>query len=141
MRRMFDFAWRRRYLTVLVAAASVAAVYGAAGALADVEVTHGISVTKGCVSPVKIGDAYSCSFTIRNITDDAEDTLTIDSIVDVVHAFPQPGAGDVDSGNILSSSKLELLNGATCVGGSGAGTAASPYVGATQCTLPFGARI
>src|SRR5262249_35205422 len=29
----------------------------------------------------------------------------------------------------------------TCVGGSGAGTAASPYVGATSCTLPAGSSI
>ena len=29
----------------------------------------------------------------------------------------------------------------TCTGGTGNGTDASPWVGATSCTLPFGSRI
>src|SRR5262249_19241095 len=49
--------------------------------------------------------------------------------------------GNVSSGNILGSLQL-LFNGAvTCVGGSGAGASASPYIRATGCQIPFGASI
>ena len=30
---------------------------------------HGIGLTKGCVSPVKIGDPYTCSVQILNVVD------------------------------------------------------------------------
>src|SRR5215212_2122890 len=142
MRRIFGLTRRHRYLSAAIfAALGAATIFGVVGATGATEITHGISVTKGCVSPIKVGDAYACSYTIRNITDDAEDTLTIDSLVDIVHAAPQPGAGDVSSGNILGTVSLVLVNGATCIGGSGAGTVASPYTGATKCTLPFLSRI
>ena len=49
--------------------------------------------------------------------------------------------GPVATGNILPSTGL-IFNGAvTCTGGSGAGTVASPYIGATECLLPFGSSI
>ena len=51
-------------------------------------VQHGISFTKGCQSPTAILQPYACSFTIRNITDEAQDTLTIHELVDTV--IPRP---------------------------------------------------
>src|SRR4029453_7392487 len=70
--------------------------------------------------------------------DTAHDTLTFNSIVDVVHS----AGGNVGSGNILGALELVFSGPAvSCVGGAGAGTVASPYVGATQCTLPFGTSI
>ena len=59
---------------------------------------HGISFTKGCVSPTQIGQPYTCAYSIRNIIDDAQDTLTIDSLSDTVHS----SGGDVSSGNALA---------------------------------------
>src|SRR5262249_8826433 len=59
-------------------------------------------------------------------------------LVDVVHA----ASGDVNSGNILGALQLIFSSPTvTCVGGSGAGTAQSPYTGATSCDLPFGTNI
>ena len=70
---------------------------------------HGIGFTKGCASPVKIGDPYSCSFSIRNNLDEAEDTLTINGLVDVVHS----SGGNVSSGNIFSTVKLDSCSTST----------------------------
>jgi hypothetical protein len=86
---------------------------------------HGISFAKGCVVPTIVGDTYKCNFLITNNVDQASDTLTITSLVDVVHANPS----DVSSGNVLSTLDLGFLGGASCNG---------PQ---TQCTLPVGASI
>ena len=43
-------------------------------------------MTKGCVSPTQVGQPYTCTYTIRNDIDDAQDTLTINSLIDTVHA-------------------------------------------------------
>src|SRR5215217_4318585 len=143
MRRFMGLTRRHRYLSLAIfATAIVATVFGVVGAVAAGTVQHGIALTKGCTSPVKIGDPYSCSFVIRNIVDEAHDTLTIDSLVDTVHA----ASGDVSTGNIFNTLKLVFaqdtgVSPPTCTGGSGAGTGASPYTGATSCTLPFGTRI
>jgi hypothetical protein len=101
---------------------------------------HGISFTKGCTSPTKIGDPYSCSYSARNNVDDAQDTLTINGLDDVVHA----AAGNVDQGNVFSSLRLDDGGtAATCSGPgiSGAGTSNDPWTNATSCTIPFGSRI
>jgi len=131
---------RLAVFTAVAAATVVATMIAAGGALAAVQ--HGITLTKGCVSPVKIGDPYSCSYSIRNFTDEAHDTLTVDSLVDTVHA----AGGDTSSGNIFGTLQLEFVQGAavtppSCTGGTGLGTVGSPYTGATSCTLPFGSRI
>jgi hypothetical protein len=69
-------------------------------------VNHGISFTKGCASPTQVGQPYSCTYTIRNTVDDAQDTLTINGLVDVVHS----AGGNVNSGNVFSS--LQFVMGA-----------------------------
>src|SRR4051812_8378594 len=87
---------RLRLYGLLLVAVGVMAVAGMGGGAAfALDVQHGIVVTKGCVSPTQIGQPYSCSYTVRNSNDDAHDTLTIDSLVDVVHS----AGGDVSSGN------------------------------------------
>src|SRR5262249_11491154 len=49
---------------------------------------------------------------------------------------------DTSSGNVLGSLQLIFSSPTvSCVGGSGLGTGASPYVGAMSCTLPFGTSI
>ena len=102
---------------------------------------HGIGFIKGCDSPTNVGDPMNCSYGILNlpIIDTAHDTLRIFALSDQVHS----AAGDVNSGNILG--QLQLIFGGTatpiCVGGSGSGTVADPYIGATACQLPSGAVI
>ena len=74
---------------------------------------------------------------VRNNIDDAEDTLTITSVTDVVHA----ASGDVNSGNIIGSVKINVLGGATCAAASGTGAVGDPYQGVTSCTIPFNGRV
>ena len=89
-------------LLLAVALMAVAGIGGGAAFAADVQ--HGISLTKGCVSPTAIGDPYTCTYSFRNIVDEAQDTLTVNSLIDVVHAQ----GGDVSSGNVLSSLSLTI---------------------------------
>src|SRR5580765_514463 len=141
---------RFRGLRVLVGLGVLSAAlltFGLTGASAD-DVQHGISFTKGCSSPTAIGSAYACSYSVQNNVDDAHDTLTINGLVDTVHS----AGGDVPSGNIFSSVKLDscstsvgpcVQTTATCSGGAitGTGTRVDPWMNATLCTLPFGSRI
>src|SRR3989344_1339607 len=91
---------------------------------------HGIAFSKGCESPIAYGDPYTCTYSVANVVDTGDgagnkDTLTITSLVDVVHANPS----DVSSGNILPSLTLNFAGGATC------------NVAQTVCTLPPGSSI
>jgi len=124
-----------RTLAALVVIASVMTfgVLGAQSALGQ----HGIAFVKGCDSPAPIGSPYACSYQILNAVDTVHDTLQITGLSDQVHA----AGGDVNSGNVLSSLQLIFTGAVACTGGSGAGTTASPYIGATSCTLPFGSSI
>src|SRR6476646_1725071 len=126
---------RWRVLLGLVSAVALLAfgVVGSQAALGQ----HGIAFVKGCDSPTNIGDPYNCSYTILNIVDTVHDTLKVTGLSDQVHS----AGGDVNSGNVLPALQLIFSGAVTCVGGSGAGTVGSPYVGATQCTLPFGSSI
>ena len=139
---------RLRWLAVAAAlAACLVVVTGAA--LGDGNVQHGISVTKGCTSPVTIGSAYACTYTVRNNIDDAHDTLTFNSFVDSVHA----AGGDVTSANIfanlnyvIGTFEIGFSTPPSCTGGVGTGTALDPFRSApgnplTLCTLPFGSRL
>jgi len=126
----------RRYAAIIGTVVLTLSIVPAAALAADA-VQHGIGVTKGCASPVKIGDPYACSYSVRNVVDEAEDTLTIDSFVDVVEA----ASGDVSSGNILGTVQITVTGGASCAAASGDGSPATPYTGVTECTLPFGGRV
>ena len=135
----------RATVRVTVLGAVMMAFFGvfASGAMAA-DVQHGIGLTKGCTSPTKIGDPYTCSYTVRNALDEAEDTLTISSLVDVVHA----ASGEVSS-NIIGAAQITtttdatgaIPSGATCVAAAGNGVFPTPYTGVTSCTLPFGSRV
>src|SRR5262249_35431142 len=131
-------------LLLLAVATTAVSLGGSVASAADVQ--HGVALTKGCNSPTAVGAAYSCSYSIRNKVDEAQDTLTINSLIDVVHAQ----SGDVSSGNILSQVSLTIgqfepgfSTPPTCTGPgiTGNGTAGNPWHGATMCTLPFGSRI
>ncbi|HXL44340.1 MAG TPA: hypothetical protein VN960_09815, partial [Gaiellaceae bacterium] len=86
---------------------------------------------------MKIGDPYTCQLQILNLVDTAQDTLKVSGFSDVVHA----AGGDVASGNLMPTTGLVFTGAVSCTGGSGAGTAADPYVGATSCLLPFNTSI
>ena len=111
-------------LALVVGCAMVAGML-ASSPRAQAAELHGISFLKGCNSPTVVGQPYVCTFQAQNTVDTAHDTLTITSVVDVVHAF----GGDVTSVNLLPTSTLTLAGGATC------------NVGQTLCTLPFGSSV
>jgi hypothetical protein len=134
---------------VLVGLSAVVGLFalGAVGASAQVILQHGIGLTKGCDSPTKIDDPYLCGYTIRNVLDEANDTLTINQLIDTVNA----SGGPVISGNILNLAQVTTTlpsppappntpSGATCVAASGDGIT-TPYTGVTSCTLPAGSRV
>jgi uncharacterized repeat protein (TIGR01451 family) len=127
---------RFRRVLVGLAALLCVCVFGVGSAAAQ-GAFHGIVFAKGCDSPTAIGSPLNCAYTVLNTVDTAHDTLTISGLSDTVHA----ASGDTSSGNILSALQLVFNGAVTCTGGSGAGTAGSPYVGATSCTLPFGTSI
>ena len=113
--------WLRWFAVTAAMAVCLVTVVGAA--LAVDPPNHGISFTKGCASPTAIGAAYSCTWSIRNSVDDAQDTLTINGLVDVVHS----AGGDVSSGNVFSQLRFVIDAGSpTCVGGTGDGSAGQP---------------
>ncbi len=92
---------------------------------AGVDPLHGLSFAKGCTVPTIVGETYKCHFLITNNLDQGPDTLTITSLVDVVHAHP----ADVNSGNVLPTLTLGFLGGASCNGAQ------------TLCTLPPGGSV
>src|SRR5215212_1037414 len=126
------FGWRA---LLVCGVASAFMVFGVSGALADD--FHGIAFAKQCTSPVKIGDPYTCSVQILNVVDTAGDTLRVTGFSDVVHS----AGGNVATANIMPSTGLVFTGPVVCSGGTGTGTDADPYIGATQCLLPFGASI
>src|SRR5215471_7960478 len=133
---MSRFRVARGALAVLAVVAA-AVVVGVPSAVADTGF-HGIAFNKGCDSPTLIGQPYSCSYQILNVVDQLHDTLKVNGLADQVHS----AGGDVNSGAILSSLQLVFSDpSVSCTGGSGAGTNASPYVGATSCLLPFNTTI
>jgi len=89
---------------------------------------------------IDIGQPYECSYAVQN-TDGFEDGMTLSNITDTIETFN----GAVPSGNILSELRLIFDSGPagspSCTGGSGLGTTASPYEGATLCTIPWEAEI
>src|SRR6516164_4357976 len=145
---MFRPRWKlaAAVLPVVALVIGLTLALGVNSANAQIDVQHGIAFTKGCDSPTAIGNAYTCSFTIQNIVDQAHDTLTTTGLADTVHA----AGGDVSSGNIFGSLKLvnatppsNPLGQPTCsgIGLTGTGTLADPWQGADLCTLPFGSVV
>ena len=98
---------------------------------------HGIAFGKVCVDPTPVGVPYQCRLTVSNfdLGHNPEEILALGDIV--THS-----SGTIQTGNVLPYLQLIFTPAAPdpdapfCVGGSGAGTLLSPYVGATKCTLP-----
>ncbi len=137
-------------MAILVSAAALAvptALIGGSAAVATPR--HTVTPGKSCgpgnppATTTYVGQPYVCSYSIQD-TDGFHDGMTVSDIDDVVES----AGGPVDSGNILGSLQLIFDPGvanpsamASCTGGSGLGTTASPYVGATLCTIPWDAGI
>jgi hypothetical protein len=90
-----------------------------------------------------IGQPYACSYGVQD-TDGLHDGVTVTAIQDDIGT----ASGAINSGNILSDLQLIFDPGVSnpsampsCVGGSGQGTTASPYIGATECTIPWDSEI
>ena len=128
-------SWRVLCGLLFVVGVLVAGVGSAAAQTAF----HGIGFVKSCDSPTRVGDPLNCQYAVFNLPriDTALDTLLIAGVVDTVHS----AGGDVPSGNILGALQLVFTGPVSCVGGSGSGTDADPYVGATACSLPSGSVI
>jgi len=112
-------------LVVAVVALAVAAVLGAIPGSAALPKVHGIGFLKGCDSPTAVGEEMSCRVAIRNTIDNGPDTLTVTSVVDLVHA----AGGDEVSGNLLPTLNFTFSGGASC------------NLGQTLCTLPPGSSM
>jgi len=103
--------------------------------------SHGVTPDKHCQFTTDVGKLIVCTFRLTN-SDSFGDTVTISSITDppAIQDVVSAAAGDDPSGDLLSSPLVFSPSAAdelpTCTGGSGAGTPASPYVGATACSLP-----
>jgi hypothetical protein len=111
-------------------------------------VAYGVSSAKGCQTPTFVGQKVFCFYTFTNVTATgpgnvpSKDTVTLNSASDMVFN----AGGPTNSGEILPLLHLVFSpatgpGAPTCVGGSGAGTTASPYLGATQCTVPYAGSI
>ena len=68
-----------------LALACILAIVGS-GSASTAELQHGISFAMGCSSPTGVGGSVSCSYSIVNVADEANETLTIDGLEQVVHA-------------------------------------------------------
>ena len=112
-------------------------------------VQHGISLTKGCDSPTQIGQPYSCTYSFRNITDEAQDTLDVQP---GSRTSSMPQAGDVAPATscaslqfVIGAVPARFLDAADLPGSAPRATAAleirSAAPGLTSCTLPFGSRL
>src|SRR5688500_3309546 len=99
---------------------------------------HGISFQKSCQPTTPVGSLLQCGYTAIN-NDGFHDTLTIHSITDRV--FGSQSAAASTSGELMGELQLVVSGGATCTATGGDGSFGNPYTGATQCTLPFGARV
>jgi len=104
---------------------------------------HGVTPLKACLPNTFVGQAVICSFRFTN-SDSFGDTVTIDSTTDLAAQDQLFTAGGAPvTGELLPKLRLIFDNSGAvppeppvCTGGTGSGTQADPYVGATKCTLP-----
>ena len=120
-------------------------IVGSASAVVAADVQHGISFTKGCASPTQIGQPYTCTYSIRNNIDEAQDTLDD-------HRPERHGAERrrprVAPGNVFSSLRFEIgafepgfSTPPTCTGIRARAPCATRSRARRSCTLPFGSRL
>ena len=127
-----------RRLGVTFAAAMLVALTVSPGIALAADENHGIGLNKGCIGATKVGDPYRCSYGVTNNQDEADDTLTITSLVDVINRPGSPSSGNIlqipGIGSVISFDQLpgNTTTNASCTG---LGTAAA------ICTLPADTRI
>ncbi len=127
----------RRLMVALAATMLVALAIGPGTALAADE-NHGIGLNKGCIGATRIGDPYRCSYAVTNNIDEANDTLTITSLVDVINRPGSPSSGNIlqipGIGSVIS---FDQINGNTTTNASCSNLGTPTAV----CTLPADTRI
>ncbi len=97
-------------LGVMFAAAMLVALTVSPGIALAADENHGIGLNKGCIGATKVGDPYRCSYGVTNNQDEANDTLTITSLVDVVNRPGSPSSGNIlqipGIGSVISFDQL-----------------------------------
>src|ERR1041385_6668951 len=63
--------------------ACIASAFFLAGS-ASAQAQFGVSVLKDCVTPINVGDPYSCEFEISNTVQASHNTVTVKSLADTV---------------------------------------------------------
>src|SRR5690242_5638045 len=117
----------RRTGVTLIAVAALAAATALLFVGTASAAHFGVAVLKDCVTPINVGDPYSCEVEIDNTIQDSQATIRVTSLQDVVQAA---GGSQTQTTAINASSfggTLILTGGATC--------------DATGCTVPFGGTL
>ena len=125
------FGWRGLLGLAVVTTAMVFGVGTASAAF------HGIGLTKGCVSPVKIGDPYTCSVQILNVVDHGARHGSRHRLERQVNS----AGGPREFGEHSALHRAGLLRAVTCTGGSGAGTFSDPTSVRLRVCSSFGSSI
>ncbi len=84
-----------RRLMVALAATMLVALSISPGIALAADENHGIGLNKGCIGATRIGNPYRCSYAVTNNIDEANDTLTITSLVDVINRPGSPSSGNI----------------------------------------------
>src|SRR5262249_12929109 len=117
----------RKFQVALAAVAIATLSFATVGtSLANFE---GITFQKDVVSPAAVGSPYQVAYLWQNNTG-THNTLKVTGVTDSIAS----AGGNVPSGQELPGLSLIFDIGTpVCTGGAGAGTVASPYIGATSC--------
>src|ERR1041385_2671775 len=76
----------RRTGVTLIAVAALAAATALLFAGSASAANFGVAVTKDCVTPINVGDPYSCEVELQNTIQASQATVRVTSLQDVVQA-------------------------------------------------------
>src|SRR4051812_49264894 len=130
-------------LGLVCAVAAAALLVASAGA--DFPITYGVSVSKGCESPTKVGEHFFCAYTLSNTFSTSKETVVVTTTTDDANRHVNNGTMENAGTNILPELSITIGKTADAAPGSqGSCDAAAgdgiaiPYTGVLTCTLPFG---
>jgi len=119
----------RRTGVTLIAVAALAAATALLFAGSASAANFGVAVLKDCVTPINVGDPYSCEVELDNTAQLSHASVRVTSLQDVVLAAggSQTQVYPINSSSFNLQGGLILTGGATC--------------DATGCTVPFGGTL
>src|SRR5689334_15500084 len=97
---MKRIVWRVHWLMAALVLAGLAV--GSAGA--DIPVSYGVSVAKGCSSPTPVGQHFSCEYALGNTFSTSHETVVVTAAKDSANRRP----GEGPNTNILPELSLTL---------------------------------